>query len=122
MSEDGPSFYPDLSVFCGKIQYLDASLDCALNPVVLLEVTSKSTRQFDRDTSLIVHYRQMASVRHIALIWQFSVSVEHHVREGDVRWKVQTLEDQRSTLELSAGGVTLPLAKIYEVVSLRAQS
>ena len=45
----GPYFCPDLSVIGGKLEFLDSGLDCALNPTVVIEVLSKSTRKYDRE-------------------------------------------------------------------------
>ena len=65
-SQQGPYFYPDLSVICGKPQFLDDSLDCALNPSVVVEVLSKSTRKYDRETK-VARYSEIPTLRHIVL-------------------------------------------------------
>ena len=38
----------DLSVICGEPALLDNIRDCALNPVAVFEVLSKSTGKYDR--------------------------------------------------------------------------
>ena len=88
--------------------------------MAVFEVSSRSTRKYDREIKLI-HYRQMPSIRHIVLISQFSVSVEHYFRGEDGIWKTENLDDRRATLELSAIGISLPLSSIYAGVSLKAQ-
>src|SRR5690242_1739398 len=39
--------YPDLMVVCGEPQYADDRKDTLLNPVVIIEVLSDSTRDYD---------------------------------------------------------------------------
>ena len=79
VSPTGPEFYPDLSVTCGEPQFLDDTQDCALNPVVLFEVLSKSTAKYDRETK-VAWYREIPAARHIVLVSQHIIAVEHYVR------------------------------------------
>lgn len=97
ISKRGPFYYLDLSVICGEPELLDRSRDCALKPVAIFEVASKSTRKFDRETK-VARYRQIATMRHIVLISQYSVAVEHHVRGGKGEWKVEKLDDREAVL------------------------
>lgn len=115
ISAQGPHFYPDLSVICGKPQFLDESMDCALNPSVVIEVLSKSTRKYDREFK-VAYYREIPALRHIVLISQFAVSVEHHFRASGGKWKTEHLDDRKATLDLTAVGASLPLAGIYEAM------
>ena len=119
ISNNGPHFYPDLSVICGKPQFLDSTTDCALNPSVVVEVLSKSTRRYDRETK-VAAYQTIPSMRHIVLISQFTVQIEHHFRAAGGKWKIQKLDDLDATLGLTAVGASLPLAGIYEGMPMRS--
>lgn len=121
ISPTGPHFYPDLSVICGKPEFLDSTMDCALNPTVVIEVLSKSTRKYDRETKVAL-YREIPALRHIVLISQFAVLVERHFRTPAGKWKREKLEDRGLTLELTAVGSSLPLAGIYEGISLHSRA
>ena len=114
-SPTGPEFYPDLSVICGEPQFLDDSRDCALNPVVLFEVLSRSTAKYDRETKA-AWYREMPTVRHIVLISQYAVAVEHHFRLPNAKWKVEKLTDRAAVLKLPEIQATLTLGGIYNRV------
>src|SRR5882724_9560987 len=104
-SSEGPYFYPDLSVFCGKLQFLDSSLDCGLNPSVVVEVLSKSTKKYDRETKVVL-YREIPALRHIVLISQVAVAVEHHFRMSSGKWKTEMLDDRGAKLQLTAIGAS----------------
>jgi Uma2 family endonuclease len=115
VSKRGPFFYPDLSVICGEPEFLDESMDCALNPSAVIEVLSKSTRKYDRETK-VAHYCKIPSLRHVVLISQFTVSVEHHFRARGGKWKEEKVED-RGVVQLAAIRAALPLSGIYENLS-----
>src|SRR5215208_1224850 len=48
--------YPDIAVVCGRRQFDDPRRDTILNPMVIVEVLSESTRDYDRGTKF-THYR-----------------------------------------------------------------
>ena len=121
VSRKGPYFYPDLSVICGEPEFLDSSRDCALNPVAVFEVLSKSTSKYDRETK-VAGYREIPSIRHIVLISQYTVSVEHHFRLGNGKWKLQRLDDRASAVEMAGIGATLTLAGIYRRLLLHLKT
>ena len=115
VSKRGPLFYPDISVICGAPELL--SRDAVLNPVAVFEVLSKSTHRYDRDTK-VAYYRQIQSLRHIVLISQWAVEVEHHFLTPEGAWQVEAFGDPAATLHLSALAASLPLADIYQSVTL----
>jgi Uma2 family endonuclease len=119
VSRQGPVFYPDISVICGPPELLDLRRDTALNPVAAFEVLSRSTHRYDRETK-VGYYKQIPTLRHIVLVSQWSVDVEHHVLAADGEWKTETLVDLAGTLELAALSARLPLGDIYARVALPA--
>ena len=113
VSRQGPAFYPDVSMICGKPEFLDGTQDCALNPTVLIEVLSKSTRKYDSLTKLPL-YQQIPVIRDILLISQFGVSVEHHFRGPRGKWIIEKLEGHSATLALKSVSASLPLSELYD--------
>ncbi len=55
-------FYPDLSVVCGDSTFTDDNPQALLNPILIIEVLSSSTDQFDRGAKFR-KYRQLDSLR-----------------------------------------------------------
>jgi len=116
VSKQGPFFYPDLSVICGEIQNLDTRQDCVLNPSLIVEVQSKSTRKYDREVK-VGWYQQIPALQHILLLSQTVVFVEHHFRNPDGDWAVS---DRAATLRIGSLSVALPLAELYDGSSVQS--
>ena len=63
----GLSTYPDVAVVCGgTIRASDDRL-AVVNPVLLVEVTSESTEEYDRGEKLR-HYQQIPSLREVLIV------------------------------------------------------
>jgi Uma2 family endonuclease len=71
--------YPDASVVCGRPAFEDDKLDTLLNPLIIVEVLSESTEDYDRGTKF-TNYRTIASLRDYVLISTDKVLVEYHTR------------------------------------------
>lgn len=67
--------YPDVTVVCGAPQFEDDEFDTLLNPTLVIEVSSKSTRFRDK-TEKLEPYLQMESVQDCILIEQDKMRVE----------------------------------------------
>src|SRR5882757_2625151 len=52
--------YPDISIICGDPNLTDNSFDTATNPSVIIELLSKSTRNYDKGEKFTL-YRDIAS-------------------------------------------------------------
>jgi Uma2 family endonuclease len=61
------STFPDGSVICGAVQRAAVDLHAATNPVILVEVTSRSTEDYDRSEKLS-HYKQLPSLRAVVFL------------------------------------------------------
>lgn len=62
--------YPDLSVVCGEAIFERiASLDCLVNPILIIEVLSESTEKYDRGEKFR-QYKSIASFREYLLVSQ----------------------------------------------------
>lgn len=110
--------YPDGGVACDPWEYHASDEMSLINPVLLLEVFSTSTADYDRGAKL-EHYKSIPSLREVLLVAQLERKVEHHRRlEGD-RWGAATFTD--GVIELALGGC-VAFADIYDLVEIsRAQ-
>ena len=63
----GLSTHPDASVVCGRTQRASDDPLAVVNPVLLIEVTSSSTEEYDRGEKLR-HYQNLASVREVLIV------------------------------------------------------
>lgn len=103
---------PDV-VVCGEPLFADDELSILLNPVLLIEVISRSTADYDRGTKF-ASYRALPSVSEYLCISEFEVRAEHWVREE--RWVLTETQNPANTLELPSIGCTLALSDVYDRV------
>ena len=105
--------YPDLLVVCGKIEL--EKYDTVLNPVVIVEILSPSTGDFDRGGKADL-YRAMATVRDYVIIAQDRLLVQRYTRQPGEKWLLEIFESVDAVLRLESIGVAVPLSEIYERV------
>lgn len=59
--------FPDVSVVCGERQTSRIDPNALVNPTLLVEVTSRSTEDYDRGEKLL-HYQRLPSVRAVLFV------------------------------------------------------
>jgi Uma2 family endonuclease len=112
--------YPDVLVVCGGIHLSGERLETVTNPVMIVEVLSASTKDYDRGQKFEM-YKTIASLREYLLVEQDVLLVERHFRANDAApdtWQRQNYDAPVAQIELDTLGITLALAEIYERVGL----
>ena len=109
----GLDTYPDISVYCGDPELGDNETTL-LNPSVIMEVLSPSTRDYDRGGKF-AHYRSIESLQDYLLIDPTTALLEHYHRVGPDEWLLRVYSDSAATVKLDSLGITLALATVYEV-------
>jgi Uma2 family endonuclease len=109
--------YPDVSVFCGPLEYDDEDdqKETATNPTALFEVLSDSTEAYDRGTKA-EHYRKIPSLKAYALLSQNAPHIELFERQADGSWSLIEASGMNSVLHMSSLGIDLSLGEIYEQI------
>ncbi|MBA2320477.1 MAG: Uma2 family endonuclease [Deltaproteobacteria bacterium] len=107
---DGLYTYADGSIFCGRIE--TGPEQTSTNPVLLIEVLSDSTREYDRGEKL-ARVQTIPSLRHVLLIEQHHVEIEHWQRT-EAAWVRRRYSALDASIELPDLGLTLPVGEIYE--------
>ena len=108
--------YPDV-VVCDEPQFLDASEDTLLNPLVLVEVLSPSTESKDRGEKFL-RYRRIETLNDYLLVSQDAHHVEHFQRQADGSWRLTEADGLDESITLDSIGCVLPLAEVYAKVTL----
>ena len=67
--------YPDAMIICGNIEVSGKEAEAVINPLLLVEVLSKSTESYDRGEKFY-KYRQLPSIHEYILINQDKPLVE----------------------------------------------
>jgi Uma2 family endonuclease len=109
--------YPDVAVVCGRPEYRDPQNDTVTNPLLIVEVLSRSTRNYDRGDKF-ASYRRLASLREYILIAQEPCHIEHYVRMGGGIWEFSEMDDCRGSLVIPTLEIAIPLEEIYAKVEL----
>ncbi len=105
--------YPDLTVTCEAPEYLDDVKDVLLNPTLVVEILSPSTRDYDIGDKAF-YYRRLRSLRHILLIWPDKIKVGHWARASeDKKWGYEDAQDTASSITLPELNAELSLPEIY---------
>ena len=107
---------PDVVVQCGQKDRTEDLLNYITDPVVVVEVLSPSTMDYDRGSKLDF-YKSLASLRHIAIVYQDQMRIEHYRRVED-RWEIDVLTHGTDTLAFEAVEFTLPVSQAYFDVEL----
>lgn len=115
VTANGLYTYPDASVVCGGTQFEDEKRDTLLNPIVIFEILSPSTADYDRGTKFEL-YRGLESLREFIVVAQESPFIERHVRQADDSWLLTEVRGLEQSLAIEAIGCTLPLDEIYRGV------
>lgn len=121
VSPTGLYTYPDVIVVCGPPEYADERRDTLLNPKVLIEVLSDSTRDYDRGRKF-QHYRSLASLAEYVTVEQTEPHVEHYVRQPENRWLLTEFAELSQSIRLESIDCTLPLSEIYDKIDWAAAS
>jgi len=111
--------YPDVMVVCGDAQFADDQKDTVLNPVLIVEVLSKSTRDYDRGRKF-QHYRTLPSLVEYLTVAQDQPHIEHWTRQPENGWLLTEFSDPGQSIHLASIGFVLPLAEVYDKVEWTA--
>ncbi len=116
ISVTGLYTYPDISVVCGQPQLEDSHQDTLLNPMLLIEVLSPSSENYDRGKKF-QHYRTLDSLQEYLLISQDSPRIEHYRRQEKDQWLLSETTRLEDSIALPSIGCQLLLADVYEKVT-----
>ena len=109
--------YPDLTVVCGALEYVDERQDTVTNPKVIVEVLSASTRNYDLGDKARM-YSRIPSLTDLLLIEQDKLLIEHWKRLSDGHWEIVTIADRQATVLIQSAGCELSVGDIYSGVEL----
>lgn len=117
--QDDVYTYPDVMVICGKVEIDPRQQDTVMNPQVIVEVWSDSTRDYDRGEKFKM-YRKIPSLREYVMIDQSAPYIEHYRRDGHF-WVLETLEGMGAALHLRSLELEISFAEIYRQIEWAEQ-
>ena len=105
-------FKPDIFVYQDQPRWAREDPESITNPILIVEVLSKSTRDYDQGTKWR-RYRQLQSLRDYIVVDQYRQSVDHYSRKNKGFWSLRILEGIHGSLSLPGMGLDLPIADFY---------
>jgi Uma2 family endonuclease len=107
--------YPDLILTCDKD---DNDSQIVKNPVLIVEVLSPSTADYDRGFKWL-RYRKIPSLRYYLIVSQNDIMVEVFSRKDNTSlWTFQEYTDIHSVIQLESLDFDLPVSLVYERIEL----
>ncbi|MFB2894192.1 Uma2 family endonuclease [Aerosakkonemataceae cyanobacterium BLCC-F50] len=112
--------YPDVMVIAGKPEYFEQRKDTVTNPQVIVEVLSKSTKDYDRGGKF-QFYQTIPSFQEYILIDQSQRFIEQFSKQENKRWSYCVYDEEDLALVFSSFAVEVSLEDIYEKVDFDAE-
>ncbi len=108
--------YPDVMVVCGKPEIKKyKGLDNILNPILIVEVLSPSTADYDKGAKF-EQYRTIESLREYVLVWQDKKRVARYTKQDDGSWRLNDFIGEEAEIVLSSIDCKLTMDDIYDKV------
>jgi len=107
--------YPDVMLVQDELQFQEGRQDTIINPLMIVEVLSSSTRSYDKDEKFAA-YRTIFSFQEYLLIDQYTMHVEQYYKTDRKQWMFLECDDMNEILSLNSIPFQITLADIYDKV------
>lgn len=107
--------YPDAMVVCAEIERSENKASAIVNPVVIVEVLSKTTESYDRGDKFFI-YKEIPALQEYILVDQYKAQVEIYSRKSDL-WSINRISGLEQQLSISSLGISIDLVNIYEGIN-----
>jgi Uma2 family endonuclease len=108
--------YPDIMVIEGEPVYYSTNTTTVTNPLLIAEVLSKSTKDYDQGDKFL-YYRSIPEFKEYILIDQTQYYVMQYVKTPENQWILTEYETENAQLHLSTINLKLSLKQLYKKVN-----
>ena len=112
------SLYPDVLVVTDTPLYFDQNEVLLINPILIIEVLSKSTGKYDRTTKF-EEYKTLNTFKEYILINQKTCHIDSRFREEPDLWRTTIHKDISSSIYLKSIDCTIDIQRIYKNITLK---
>ncbi|MBE9220317.1 Uma2 family endonuclease [Dolichospermum flos-aquae] len=112
--------YPDIMVVQTPLVFAEGRKDTIINPVMIAEVLSTSTKGYDKDEKFAA-YRTIPSFQEYILIDQYTMHVEQYSKTDNNKWIFSEYSNSHDSLNLAAIACQILLEDIYDQVDFAAK-
>jgi Uma2 family endonuclease len=113
--ETGLATYPDVTVVCGRFERDPSDENAITNPILIVEVLSRSTEEYDRGDKF-EHYKRIPSLRQYMIVSHREREIEVWTREEAGAWTAATARDG-ARASLASIGAHLDVRELYDAAS-----
>ncbi|NJP08885.1 MAG: Uma2 family endonuclease [Leptolyngbyaceae cyanobacterium RU_5_1] len=108
--------YPDVMVIQGEPIYTGTGTTTIMNPMLIAEVLSKSTQNYDQGDKF-TYYRSIPEMQEYILLDQTQLRVMQHTKTTEGKWLLTEYEGENAVLTLSSVEFELSVGDLYEGVN-----
>jgi Uma2 family endonuclease len=121
IDEIGTFFYPDVTVVCGERKFHKGKRDIVENPILLVEVLSRSTEEYDKNDKFLT-YRNIPSFQEYVLVSQNRPAVQQFNRQADGKWLHNATIGLSSKVYFESVDTEMSLEEIYDLVEFETEA
>ncbi|MGN6619319.1 MAG: Uma2 family endonuclease [Ilyomonas sp.] len=109
--------YPDISIICGDVITLNNDDYNVLNPTVIIEILSPSTKNYDRGEKFKL-YRDIPTLKEYILVDSESIHIEAFRLNEKNHWELEEYDDITNLLQFQSIHESIVLSDIYNGVKI----
>lgn len=109
--------YPDISIICGDVITTPEDNETAIQPTIIIEILSSSTREYDRAGKFKL-YRDIPTLKEYILVDSESIDIETFRLNQQNHWELEEYKAVSDILSIPTLKILLPLTEIYEGTKL----
>ncbi len=107
--------YPDVMILAGEPKFFNNRMDIILNPQIIVEVLSKSTKGYDRQEKF-EDYRTISTFQEYLLIDQNRIHVDQFSKTGKKQWTLREYDEEDEAIALVTVPFEISLQDLYNKV------
>src|SRR4028118_947063 len=107
--------YPDIMVIEGEPVFTEGRKDEILNPLLIVEVLSKSSEDLNREDKF-QFYRSIPEFREYVLVSPYDFWVTQYIKTESNEWLFREYEGESAIVSFVSLGVQMSMSDIYELV------
>ncbi|BBD66665.1 hypothetical protein NIES4072_60610 [Nostoc commune NIES-4072] len=107
--------YPDVMILAGEPEFFNNRKDIILNPQIIVEVLSKSTKGYDREDKFQA-YRTISTFQEYLLIDPTRIHVDQFSKTGKKQWTLREYDEEDEAIALVTVPFEISLQDLYNKV------
>ncbi|MHC5738651.1 Uma2 family endonuclease [Nostoc sp.] len=111
--------YPDVMILAGEPEFFNNRKDIILNPQIIIEVLSQSTKGYDREDKFQA-YRTISTFQEYLLIDQTRIHVDQFSKTGKKQWALREYDEEDEAIALVTVPFEISLQDLYNKVEFES--